>query len=296
MLLDLDNLRRQHSELLAAVQNLERRLIDMGRVLSQTRDSENSGIDFGTIQHCAKQFPFDPHPLRGLAGAGTAVVYLIILLQVVQFEAGDPTNPLIFIQWIRDQTKIRKKLPELLQNSYDYDKKRLFSLLSNALTGDLAEMLLLDLLISASMNGPPNEDALNFIAEIAALLKLDEKSVIAASAARYALSGKKAAPAERRVLNALPRSCTIYLPESMRRVSLEPSWDIKWKCDSDTFVQKGQVLGTQWSSGRTDSLRAPCSGRLFTGMNQGQPYGVIGLLSDSRDIAKSWLRKQQEEA
>lgn len=292
---ELDRLSRQRVELLTAARDLERRIDELGELIEQARQTDRGGIDYDAIRQCAGLFSFGAHPLGKLSPPELVEPYLLGLLQLAQLEGDHQTELLIFIQWILDQSGIQKRLSDLLAKSYGSDKNRLYGRLSQ-LSGDLASMFLLDLLIGASLGGSVGGDALDYISELASLQKLDEESVKSVSvAARCALRGK-VERTEYRILDQVPRACAIYLPEQARRVKLKtpgPVLKWKWYCQTGEYVEKGQILGRD-ELGKGKAY-APCSGIVVRWTSDFKPRGVIGWYGDDKDRAKNWLKQLEEE-
>lgn len=281
---ELDRLEQELGGLLSTVREMERQVLRLSRQLTELREEKTSSLEMDVIRRGVAKIPFSDHPLREKSAA-FCNLYLTALLRMAPYVEGDKTPFFIFCQWLRDQVGLKKRLRTLLLESQQTGTE-FFAKLKASLQGDMADLFLLDLLMSASTCGPLSENGLCFVGEMAGLLEIDEMRMkTVAAAARSAMRGKGG----KKETQHLSRTCAIYLPESIRRVVVAVN-GMAGNLRSQRWVEQGEIL-VVFPSGKT--VNAPCSGRLFSFTEGGVQYGVLGLPSDNKDAVRAWVRAQK---
>lgn len=307
---DLREIAKELACLEEDVRKLGTRLGRLGMELDRLREVEaDAPIDFEAVRLCAECFPDWRHPLSAAAGVKNLWRYPAALLSLARWNGTD-MNLLVFCQWILDRTGSRKSLEDCLTAGYQAGPEQ-YQWLKQNLDRNLKPMFLLDLLIAASLSGPPCGEALEYVSEMAALLNCGERELYVLTLAAGAFLRQSLDWLEREdavLLFQLPEHCRFYLPEQvwvqsrakLRQVVMREPGDTKrisWKKEQGEQVWKGDVLAKVKShalSSRSSEVVSPCSGWFYHFSHQKISYGVLSGPDDSKDRLKSWVSGMEQ--
>lgn len=124
--------------------------------LNYIQSSEKkSGIDDERISLLAKNLPFGDYPLKDIKDNHIVKLYVTVLLNIAMQGTEQTKIPdqLIFVQWILQQMKIKKKLSDLLVDVYKINDATYEEL--RKLPEDIKESLIVDMFIVSNLSSRP---------------------------------------------------------------------------------------------------------------------------------------------
>ena len=138
--------------------------------LSKPRETIDPTAMYERIDRLAKKYAIVNKRLRNSNNV-TKKSYLQLLAMMVNFEQEELEHKLLFLQRIAAGSEYESTAEDLLRNGRVVDSNSFEDALEHVY--EHKHSLLLDFLLTANIVRPASETELNFIAELASLLKLD---------------------------------------------------------------------------------------------------------------------------
>lgn len=322
--------------------NLENTMVGISSDIRQISDdidemrnqNKNMDLDFDEIKKMSRLIQFKKHPIGRIEELGNVELYLETLINIIKFDEKNPDEKidarLVFIQWLLDNSKADISLEDLISNSLRA-KASDFDAIATGFSKRLKELLVVDLLIVANMNGTFNGNECDYVADILAILGVDREKLKALIVIAKMVLCQKMFETDRELNNALLKELGNYrhyfiegfgddkgrmtddiskeIIKSMRIIAVDIPFDdatnFKWKCKNEGKVSVGAVLATYQKRKKqrgysfsmefiTKNITSPCDGTIFQFRDNNVIYGVVSHESDDRDSIKQWVRSLKQ--
>ena len=303
--------------------------------IDELRNRDNSmDFDYAEIKKLSKRIPFKKHPISGIKDENTAKLYLEMLINIIKLDDKNEDDKidtrLIFIQWILDHSKVDITLEELVVNTLKADISD-FDEISTHLSKKYKEMLVVDLLIIANMNGIFNTDECDYVVSMLTVLDIDKSKLrILSLIAKIVLCQKIVGfdyslgddlikelgsykhyiiPYTADDANSEPTDIIREAIKYMRRIvikhPLDKGFDFKWKVKQRAKVTSGAVMATYQHAKKkrgyswipeyiTEEILAPDGGTIFQFKDNNIIYGVLSYEADDKDAIKQWVKNDNK--
>lgn len=290
-------------EMAGTIKNLN---ADIAELMSDGQDTE---MDFGKIKKAAQKLIFGEHPISQIGDETVCRIYLEMLLNIIRLDTNEEASEkrLIFIQWLQMESGTEFSLKGLYKDSFQMDADS-YEKMVCMISGGYRWCFIVDALIIANIGGSANEEICSYIAELAAVLEIDQETMKTLSlAARIALcqnAGHRRKSEIKRLLNFVP-AFEHYVTEdifgniigSMRRGIVElPDAnvsDFEWAVKQGKAVRRGKVVARYFKSGIKHgwcNVASTDNGSFFHFKNNHTYYGVLSHENDDIDSIKYWIK------
>lgn len=305
-----------------SISDVIRSLRDLNDDIDMLRNAEtNNDIDYKKIELLAKHIPFNNHPLGMKPDRTISKLYLQLLLNLTRLDLNkeNTTNRLVFIQWIKAESKIDLTLEDLYNDTFDFKSESLgeFVDFASVYSGNL----IVDALIIAGLSGRANAAIYEYIAGLSEAFGIEKQKLnILAMVAKVALTqsvqsikDSPRADIEEFLIIADKYKHYIKSDEISRgklllrqivfAVSVGETHYFKWKVNqSPRTVKAGETIATyeerisglpfQNAISKEKTKKSPETGTLFQFRDNHVYYAVLAHESDDKDSIKEWINNK----
>lgn len=145
-------------------------------------DGQEKSIDWFKISILAKNIKFKNHPIKKIKDSLIQKAYIKLLLNIVMFDSDIELSlsRLIFIQWIKTESKIGLALEDLYKDCYKMKPETYYEI-ADSIPEEYRENLIVDTLIVAHLGGTANAEIYKYIADIVAIFGIEKERLITLS-------------------------------------------------------------------------------------------------------------------
>lgn len=315
-MIDLIEVQQQVRSLENDIRALDIKVRAVSESLNYIQSSEKkSEIDDERISLLAKNLPFRDHPLKGITDNHIAKLYVTVLLSIAVQGTEQTKIPdqLIFVQWILQQTKIKKKLSDLLVDVYKINNATYEEL--RKLPEDIKESLVVDMFIVSNLSGrrkgQEKVEINEYLLNLLSIMHMEvQKIKLLSAVARVVLCQKvDKKSSSKDIVNELGHELqkySYYLLDDFQN-GYEIIWkcprssisgEVNWRIKSGEEVDKNETIGSVskgipgFGSEKIE-LKTPKAGKIFYFRNNNIHYAVwVPVWSqDSKEKVKEWALK-----
>lgn len=301
------------------IRSLDLKVQAVSESLNYIQNSEKkSEIDDEKISLLAKNLPFGDHPLEEIKDNHIAKLYVTVLLSIAMQGTEQTKIPdqLIFVQWILQQTKIKKRLSDLLVDVYKINDATYEEL--RKLPEDMKESLVVDMFIVSNLpgrrKGQEKAEINEYLLNLLSVIHMEvQKIKLLSAVARVVLCQKvDKKSSSKDIVNELGyelQKYSYYLLDDFQN-GYEIIWkcprslingEVNWRIKTGEEIAKNETIASV--SKRKPGFRAekieikmPKSGKVFYFRNNNIHYAVwVPVWSqDSKEKVKEWALKNDD--